>query len=781
MVGIKILGASGGRSREALTTCIQVSANTVIDAGNILSGMGKYAKDVNSIFFSHAHLDHIVDSAFLVDNQLASRTKSFQFYGLSQTLETMQKHIFNWEIWPDFSKVYFKNTTTPVIQYCPLKIGEKYTVDDGVSLEPIASEHTIPTCGYIISKNNQSILFTADTYINDSLWLMVNERKDINAIIVDVSFPNSLRDIAKKSKHLTAEALQMQMKLLKRNVPVYINHLKPALRDEVIADLSKIGISSEYILEDGVILGYDGKIFAKTDSIDEKIKKLNFVGTSLSSTNDLSSLLEMIVSEAKNLTKADGGTLYIKNKNTLEFKVIQTDSLNIRMGGKSGKIEWKPLNLYLENGKANKQMVAALCALENRVINIPDVYKAKNFIFTGTKTFDENTGYHSQSMLVIPLRDHENSVIGVLQLINKKDKFADALKAFDKDDEEITLSLASQAAVSISKVLLLNDLEKLLESFLKSIVYAFRKKSSYTAGHIHKMVDLSKMMAQAINDDTEIFKNKNFSADNLKEINFAALMHDVGKLSTPDYILDKSTKLDGLFDRIEIVKIRAWAIKKELEIDFLKKNILEETYIENNKKLDEDLALLVQSNFGTEFVLNEVIQRIKLIAEVPYICDGKELYLITHEEAEFLMIRKGTLSETEREIINNHAQISIDILKKLHFPNKYKNIPEISGNHHEKINGKGYPQGLKGDAISFEARILAITDIFEALTADDRPYKKPNNLSTAMRILHSMASNNELDKNIVRFFYESGLYLTYAKKYLNKDNIDEVYLDFSDF
>jgi hypothetical protein len=256
-------------------------------------------------------------------------------------------------------------------------------------------------------------------------------------------------------------------------------------------------------------------------------------------------------------------------------------------------------------------------------------------------------------------------------------------------------------------------------------------------------------------------------------------MHDIGKLATPDYILDKATKLDGLYDRIEVVKTRAWAIKKELEIALLKSSITQNSYDESINILDENYQILEESNAGTEFVPDEIVKKIEDISKTPIVCNGENFYLITKEESRLLMVNKGTLTEEERNIINDHAQISIDILNKLPFPSKYKDIPNIAGGHHEKINGKGYPLGLKGDEISFEARILAIADIFEALTAGDRPYKKANNLSIAMKILFFMAKGDDLDRDLVKFFYESGLYLEFAKKFLKKENIDEVTADFS--
>ena len=782
MPTIKILGSHGNRSDSFHTTCIQVAKHTVIDAGNIIYGLKENANQIDNIFISHSHIDHILDSAFLCDNYFSHRKESLKIYGLKVTIEALKKHIFNWTIWPDFSSLKLVKSSNMALEFIEIEYNQKIDID-GVLLTPIKSNHTVDCCGYLIEKDGSGILFSADTYKNDEIWRVLNNSLHVKSLIIDVSFPSNLSKIAKDSKHLTPSLLKEELSKLNRDdVTIYVNHIKSNYHKQIEKEIEDIGLNKENILTGYEIIDYGiPKIYKEKKSIPhiKKIEMLNKIGIALSANANLTNLLDMIVTEAKNLTHADGGTLYILNPKSkeLDFTVIQTDSLNIHMGGEKGSIDWPSLPLYIEDKIPNKKMVAAICALEDRVINIPDVYNVENFNFEGTKKFDANTGYRSCSMLVIPLKNHENEIIGVLQLINKIEN--NKIVPFDNDDENITHSLASQAAISITNTNLVEDLENLLEGFLKSIIYAVRRKSPYTANHIHKMVSLSKMIAKAVDEDTGFYKEKHYSKDDFKLINFAALMHDVGKLATPDYILDKSTKLDGLNDAIEIIKTRAWAIKSELEIVFLKNKITEKDYKKQVQILDENLNLLIESNKGSEFMPIETVNKIKNISSVPFICNEKEFYLITPREANLLMVQKGTLTEEERNKINEHAVISLEILNRLPFPKKYEKIPSVSGEHHEKINGKGYPQGLKGDEISFESRILAIADIFEALTASDRPYKKANKLSVAMKILYFMAKDNELDKDLVKFFYESGLYLEFANKTLDKEQIDDVDIDFS--
>ena len=779
MKGIKVLGASGSVGKGQYTTCLQITNHTLIDAGNIMQSLGDKATEIDKIFLTHAHLDHIFDIAYLMDNSFTARKKPLKVYALAKSIDAIKKHIFNWEIWPDFSKLNLPGTTTPSCKFIQIEYDNVYDIEEGIKLIPFKSNHTVECCGYVIRSKNGAILFSADTYKNDKIWEIVNREKDIRSIIIDVSFSNGYSQIAKESKHLTPKQLEEEIQKLKRdNVEIYINHLKPPFRSVIINELRSLSFRNT-ILNNDDILKFEGGVSHSLSDESIKLEKLNRIGLSLSLEKDIDKLLELILVDAKNLTEADGGTLYLLKDDKLFFKVVQTDSLHIKMGGTHGKIKWDPLPLHID-GKPNRKMVAATCALDGSVINIEDVYNVKDFNFEGTQAFDKSTGYRSKSMLVVPLKNHEDKVIGVLQLINKVDNFIGEIKAFDKGDEEITLSLASQAAIAITNNTLIRDLERLLEAFLKSIIYAIGKKSKHTAGHINRMVKLTSMISKAINKDNNYFKDKHFSQNDLKVINWAALMHDIGKLSTPEYIMEKSKKLEGLYDGVEFVRFRIELIKKELEIAFLHGNISKEEMIKEKNNLDKWFLKISESNQGSELLSDKNIKLINDLSKKIYTLNGRVYKVLSKDEAEKLSVKKGTLTDKERQIINDHAKVTVGILEKLPFPEKYKRIPEIAGAHHEKLNGKGYPKGLKGDEISFEARILAIADIFEALTASDRPYKKANPLSVAMKILYFMAKDGDLDKGMVKFFYKSGLYMEYAKKLLPESSIDEVTVNFDD-
>jgi len=517
------------------------------------------------------------------------------------------------------------------------------------------------------------------------------------------------------------------------------------------------------------------------------IKHLNKIGISLSAESNREKLLETILVQAKSFTNSDGGTLYMMSddKKHLKFNVVQTDSLDIRMGGTQDEITWPELPLYKQDGQENREMVAALCALTGEQINIDDVYESKDFNFEGTKQFDQNTGFRSKSMLVIPMKNYQGDVVGVLQLLNRQDDKNEVV-VFNKEDEESTLSLSSQAAMAITNLQLINELEELLESFIKSIASAIDSKSPYTGGHVRKVAELSVLIANALNEsEDEKYRELKYNEEELNEIRIAALMHDIGKITTPEYVVDKATKLETITDRIEEVKFKFEILKRDLEIEYLKKEMLylganktdeiiklkEEHQIKVNQ-LDSDYAFIEVANKGSEFMSEDKIERINKIAKQVYYINGERHSILTQDEIYNLSIRAGTLNNEERVKINDHVVISIKMLNALPFPKKLSRVPEIAGGHHEKINGNGYPLGLKGDELSLESRILAIADVFEALTAADRPYKPAKKLSEAMKIIGFMVKDGELDGDLVDFFYEKNLHMKYAKEELLESQID---------
>lgn len=528
------------------------------------------------------------------------------------------------------------------------------------------------------------------------------------------------------------------------------------------------------------------------DFTENQVRHLNQlakIGVALSSTRDLDQLLEMIVDEARAFTRADGGTLYLVTEDGafLRYSIVQNETLNMRMGGATGRpIPWPPVPLKVD-GVPNNAYVSAHAANSGEMIEIPDVYEATGFNFEGMRRADKGNKYRSKSMLVVPMRDHEGEIIGVLQLINARDEETGETVPFASEYRELTAALASQAAVAITTARLVHDLRNLFDSFIQTIAQAIDEKSPYTGGHITRVANLTMDIAQRINATTEgHFADVHFSEDELYELRLAAWLHDTGKITTPEHVVDKHTKLETIFDRMELVRMRFELAKAEAKIEALtKENAVSVADTGNGdvydptsgaalelERLTEEFHFVCGCNATQEFVPDPVIEQLKSISgETVETTTGVEP-MISENELYNLSIRRGNLTSEERQIMNNHALVTIKMLEKLPFPKKIKNVPYIAGAHHEKLNGRGYPLGLKGDQIVLQARIMALADIFEALTARDRPYKTPKKLTECVEILSFMVKNQELDGDIVQFFLDHRMHLEYAHQHLDPAAID---------
>ncbi len=511
------------------------------------------------------------------------------------------------------------------------------------------------------------------------------------------------------------------------------------------------------------------------DRLHSQIRKLSDISRAMSSVTDINALLEMIVDLARNFTNADAGVLYILEGQHLRFEIVQNDSLNIRMGGKSGE------TIPFPSVELNETNVSAFVALNGVSVNIPDVYDTALFDFTDPINFDRLTGYHTQSMLVVLLRNHENDVIGVLQLLNAKDPETGEVKSFSADFEDLIEGLASQAAIAISKITLINDMENLFEAFVKVMATAIDEKSPNTGGHIRRVANLTLAMAETIHQKKEgAFKDKFFSKDSMRELRIAGWMHDIGKVTTPVEIMEKSTKLQTIFDRIQYIDLRMSFLQEKIEKEALLKKLeiirrndcnseLNKTDEETQAKFEEITEIrqfIRECNQPGECLADQNIKRLQSIAKMTYQDgDGTIQPFITEDELENLTVRKGTITQGERDKIKEHAYVTLRMLQQIPFTKKIKNIPHFAAAHHECLDGSGYPLGLKGDEIPFEGKLMAVTDIAEALTAADRPYKKALNLDEVHKILRDMAQNNKLDADLVELFIKDQVYENYLKKY----------------
>lgn len=523
-----------------------------------------------------------------------------------------------------------------------------------------------------------------------------------------------------------------------------------------------------------------------TKEILNRIDVLTTIGAALSADHNIDHLLRFILNSAKGLLNADGGTIYRVKGNDIVFEILTNDSLHISTGGAAEKkIEFPVIKIYDENGNPNNSMVVAYSVLHDKTVNIRDAYDEQGFDFSGTKRFDQKMGYRSKSFLTVPMKNHENEIIGVLQLLNAQDKQTGEVIPFSLTDQKFAESLASQAAVALTNRQLIDQLKELFHAFVKVINNAIDDKSPYTGWHCQRVPALTLMIAEAVSETSSgIFKDFTMTGKDRRELELAGLLHDCGKITTPVHVVDKATKLETICDRIKLIEVRFMKLKSDAKIAFLEasiempenKQIFEAEYRERLQKIDDDLAFLRHTNIGGEFLKDEDVERVKKIAK-SYIWQdesGARHDFLSEEEVENLTIRAGTLNGAERQIINHHVEMTETMLSSLPWPKDLKHVREYAVGHHERMDGKGYPKGLTGDQMSIQARIMAIADIFEALTAKDRPYKKMKSLSESMYILGKMCLDGHIDPNIFDVFVRNKIYLQYADRFLDPSQIDEV-------
>jgi HD-GYP domain-containing protein (c-di-GMP phosphodiesterase class II) len=526
------------------------------------------------------------------------------------------------------------------------------------------------------------------------------------------------------------------------------------------------------------------------DKLISKIALLNDIGIALSAEKNSQRVLEIILDGAKKLTHADGGSLYTLSENDeLVFEIVSTDSLNIHMGGTTGQaIDFAPLPLHV-GGNKNLSMVVTSAVLNDHTINIHDAYDADGFDFSGTRKFDKKTGYRTKSLLTIPMKNHKGDIIGVLQLINSVSQDSNEVVDFSKQDQKLAESLASQAAVALTNKKLIEEQKALFEAFIKLIATAIDEKSPYTGGHCKRLPELTMMIADACDRDTHSeLKNFKMTDKDRYELMIAGWLHDCGKVTTPEYVIDKSTKLETIYDRINTVNARFEVLKRDAKVIMLERQLVAndaaDTAAFDQAKVDYDVAILhlnddkafiAEANVGGEYMAEDKQQRVKDIARYQ-ISDGnaQTKNFFDEDELKNLIISRGTLTNEERQVVNNHISITIKMLDQLPFPRHLENVPEYAGGHHERMDGRGYPKGLTREQMSLPARMMGIADIFEALTACDRPYKEGKKLTECLDILGKMRLDNHIDPEIFDVFVREKVYLQYAKEYLTAEQIDEV-------
>lgn len=531
-----------------------------------------------------------------------------------------------------------------------------------------------------------------------------------------------------------------------------------------------------------------------SSEIAQRLEKLTELSLELSSNHDTPLLLENILRSAKSITYADGGTLYrtSKDKQSLCFNISLNDSLNMYQGGVKGQtVDIPNIPLIDANGSKNLNAVAAYAANYKLSVNIQDVYTVGVFNFSGTRNFDQQFHYKTKSLLTVPMHDHEGELIGVLQLINATDPETGEPRPFTETDQRFIEALASQAAIALTNQQLISQLENLFVSLVHLINIGIDEKSPHTGRHCQHVPELTMLLANAVHETRDgPLAQFSMTDKDRKELWMAGILHDCGKISTPVHVVEKSTKLETIFDRVHLLDTRFEVLKRDAEIRVWKsKCALYQASVNNEQliaeleqglqtelaKIEDARNFLRKLNIGSERTSPEDLQRVADIATWQWTdVHGNTQPFLNTDEVENLSVRAGTLNTQERAIINNHISTTIKMLEALPWPKHLQNVPEYAGGHHERMDGKGYPRGLRGEQMSVQAKIMAIADIFEALTAKDRPYKDGKTLTESLRILGSFALNGHIDPDLFDIFVRKKVYLTYAERFMDKAQIDEV-------
>ena len=503
-------------------------------------------------------------------------------------------------------------------------------------------------------------------------------------------------------------------------------------------------------------------------------------------------LLDEILQVVMSIANSDAGSIYsITEDDQLKFETVINKSLNLYLGGGSDRfVSFPNIDLYID-GKPNQRAIVAHAVNSGKVINIPDVYAALPFDMSAAREMDARTGYRTQSMLTIPLKDHQDDILGVIQLINVKDSNNNIIP-FSEELVTLIRSFASLGAIALTNSSLIKEMEELFSTFAETIAMAIDEKSPHTGGHCKRVPALTLMLADAVNAISKgPLASFSMSDSDRHQLDIAGWLHDCGKIATPDHIMEKATKLETIFDRISFIDAKFEIISRDLKINYQEQIIsamkngkpvevqqLERLLDTELKQVALDRALLQRINVGGEFLGDKELAQIERIAQHYHlVINDIRTPLLNDDEVENLSIRRGTLTAGEHDVMKRHMDVTKNILDALPFPKHLSKVSEYALGHHEKLDGTGYPRGLTKEQMSIPARLMAITDIFEALSAVDRPYKKAKPVSECLFILGTMVEKNHLDPDIFAVFIESGVYKNYISEYANPEQLDNVDLD----
>ncbi len=532
--------------------------------------------------------------------------------------------------------------------------------------------------------------------------------------------------------------------------------------------------------------------------------------------DDINEIISDAVEVASNIADADGCFFFhVTQTNFLNLIYSRIQSLKTSVSGMSNLRLFQ--SVYLPEIKdKRKKRPAEACAINKEIINSSNIFNEPNIEASFLREFDEMYDYNTVSALVFPIFDSKKKVVGVAQFINAQDNKGKIIN-FSAEKQDKIIAVCQMIAIALERKKLTESYSQLLESFVDVLAKAIDAKSPYTGAHCQKVPIITRMLASAAVAETEgSLKNFEMSDDDWYALHIASWLHDCGKIITPEYVVDKSTKLETIHNRIHEIRTRFEVLRRDAHIEYLQKRLqnidtkerLQAEFVEKVKKLNDDFEFIGRCNVGETALTQKDIDRLDEIARMSFIryfnrmigLSWGERKLINQPsvyskpEVEFVLqdrpeqldglynqgeltnikIVRGTINDNEREKINEHIITTINMLKDLPFPQELSNVVEYAGAHHERVDGRGYPNGLTGEQMSIPAKIMAIADVYEALTAKDRPYKEPKKLSEVLKIMQSMKNSGHLDPDLYNLFITSGVYIDYAKEYLDKDQIDEI-------
>ena len=475
----------------------------------------------------------------------------------------------------------------------------------------------------------------------------------------------------------------------------------------------------------------------------EKLTALLEVGKAMASERNLDRLLQLILGEVTRVMEADRSSLFLvdRERNELWSKIAQG-------------LELREIRIKIGMG------ISGYVAQTGKTVNIPDAYADPRF----NQETDSRTGYQTRNILCAPMRNRHQEVIGVLQVLNKLDG------AFTAEDEDLLLALSSQAAVAVENAVLYEDIQKLFEGFLRASVYAIESRDPTTSGHSERVTVLSVALAKSVDRmDSGPYAEVAFSPEDIREIRYASLLHDFGKVSISEPVLVKANKL---YDSdLEGIKARFKFFKKTVECEYLQRKLAMALTLGPGAEaematldlelqgllagVDDDLAFILEANKPTVLPKGGFERILEIAAKTYTDMDGSRQPYLSTTEAESLSIARGSLNVQERLEIESHVTHSFRFLRQIPWTNDLRRVPTIAYAHHERLNGTGYPSALHSDDIPLQAKMMAVCDIYDALTASDRPYKRALPADKALDILGFEVKSGHLDAELVRIFTES--------------------------